>query len=92
MQSPLTVARTTEGEFSFALPARPLRVPAAQDPGLSRIYLLESRPGRAPRADGLAGVRAAGLGLQGRSFASQPFPRVREGRTAGEAVSIRSFE
>jgi len=56
--------RTTAGEFSRSPRSPVCAVPAAQDPGLSRIYLPESGPARATRADGLAGERTAGSGSE----------------------------
>ncbi len=64
----LAIVRTTEGEFFFALPARPFCAsPGAQGPGLSRIYLPESGPARRTRTDGLAGEKG------GRARTPRPF-------------------
>jgi hypothetical protein len=57
-----TAAKDDCGRVLSLSPLAPLPVPWAQDPGLSRIYLPESGPARATRADGLAGERTAGSG------------------------------
>ena len=58
-------------------PLDPLRVPGAQDRGLSRIYLPESGPARATRTDGLAGERTAGSGSLGLADAENELRVVR---------------